>query len=98
MSEINSYDAPSKKWWTIPLTVLTSLIIGVCVALITDYIRTPATKLEYEIISSSTFSGQVQKLEMVAIEIQNTGQKELELVTVRIQVKETKILESKTED
>lgn len=93
----NPKETPPAKWLTIPLTGLVSLIVGVGTALILDYLRTSAAKLEYEVISSSAFSGQVQKVAMIAIELQNSGRKELELVTGRIQIKGATILESKTE-
>src|SRR6266496_5390903 len=85
------------KWLTIILTGVVSLVVGVGSALILDYIRTPAARLEYEVLSSSAFAGQVQKVGMVAIELQNSGRKELELVSARIQVQGSTIIESKTE-
>ena len=78
------------------LTGVISLIVGIGSALILDYVRTSAPKLEYEIISSSAFSGQ-QKIGMVAIDLQNSGRTALELVTARIQIKDVEIMETKTE-
>jgi len=58
-------DSGSKKWVTVLLSGVISLFVGVGGALILDYLRTSAAKLEYEVISSSKFTGQVQKLAMV---------------------------------
>jgi hypothetical protein len=92
-------DEPSfPKWLTIGVMGIVSIVVGVATALILDYLRTSAPKLEYEVLSSSTFLGQTQKIGMIAIELQNSGRKELELVTARIHVRDAQIIESKTED
>ena len=97
MAETTSESPPSTKWTTIALTGLISLVVGVASAVIIDYVRTSAAKLEYDIISTNAFPGQTQKIALAAIQLRNSGRKELELVTAKITAKGAEIVESQIE-
>lgn len=97
MVEKSSVEQGSSKWGIILLTGFVSLLVGVATALIVDYVRTSAAKLEYDIVSSSSFLGQTQKIGLAVVQIQNTGRKEIESVTAKISAKGTEVLETKLE-
>jgi hypothetical protein len=94
----DSSNQNSLNWAAIIVGGVISIVVGVAIALILDYVRTSANKLEYEILSSSEFSGQQQKIGMLAIQVQNSGRHELEFIYARIELKDATILESKTSD
>jgi hypothetical protein len=84
-------------WIKMLTTAVISIIVGVVSALVVDFFRASASKLEYQTLSAASFTGQVQKIGMAAIDVKNTGRQVLELVSVSIQIPGATLLDSRTE-
>jgi hypothetical protein len=77
-----SKDRP--KIFTIIVTGVVSLVVGVASALLINYFTEKRLELTYDITSAEVFEDQNQKIGILAIQISNTGRKEIEDVHCRI--------------
>lgn len=79
------------------LTGIVSLIVGIAVGLILNYFSETLQKkkLEYEVVSSESFSGSQQKIAILALEVSNNGKKELEDLSCNISWQGANLLEHK---
>lgn len=61
-----------------------ALVVGVLGGWLTYYVTLERPQLRYEVISSAPFSGETQRVAIVAVKIYNDGKKEAEDVVLRI--------------
>lgn len=80
---------------TIILTGVISLIVGVSGGLIVNYFTERKGGLEYDIVSSSLFAGQAQRVAIVGLNVTNTGAKEVEDINCQIEFANANITELK---
>lgn len=82
---------------TIILTGLVSLAVGVGTTFAIDFFKGRTAKLEFEIVSSSSFVGPTQKFAFVTVNVTNSGSRELESVSAEIDWKGGDLVEAKHE-
>ncbi len=84
----------AKYFWII-LTGIVSLIVGVGGGVIINYFTQKRTALEYELVTSEVFSGQKQNIAILALQINNPGNKEFEDFICRVSFPDAQLTEFK---
>lgn len=72
-----------------------SLVVGVTGGLLLNYFTSNRPKLEYAIVTSEAFSGDEAQLAIVALEISNSGKREIEDLAADIQLGQARLREHK---
>lgn len=85
----------SSRLGIIILTGIISLIVGVSGGLIVNYFTERKAGLEYDIVSSSLFAGQTQRVAIVGLNVTNPGAKEVEDINCQIEFGNSNITELK---
>ncbi|WP_322685282.1 hypothetical protein [Nostoc sp. DedQUE07] len=89
----SSSSSPSKL--TIIVSAILSLIVSTTSGVIVFRINDKKTDLNYNVISSATFSGQTQNTAIVAVVVNNSSEKELEKIRIIIPLGNAKLIEPK---
>lgn len=84
----------SRETGKLVLTGAISLIVGVSSGLVLDYFRTKKPRLEFETVTNSVFVGTNENIAILSVSAENSGAKELEDFTFRIEWKEAALTES----
>jgi len=86
----------STKYLIILVTGLVSLVVGVVSALLINYLTEKRLVLSYDITSIEVFEGKTQKIGLIALQVINSGSREIEDIQCRVVLSEAELTEPRS--